>query len=107
MNRPVKMRQHLDMHRDHGSARVGEGLDVAIRLHDHEVNVERKLRHVANRPHDRRSDSDVRDEMAVHHVDVNQIGASALGGCDRLAERGEVCRKNRRCQLDQLDLLRT
>ena len=45
---------------------------------------------------DRRPDGDVRHEVAVHDVDVNQVGAAALHGGDRLAERGEVGREDRR-----------
>jgi hypothetical protein len=32
--------------------------------------------------------------MSVHHIDVNQIGAAALGGRDIAAERCEICRED-------------
>ena len=37
--------------------------------------------------------------MAVHHVDVNEVGAAALRRRDRLAERGEVGRQDGRGDL--------
>ena len=37
-------------------------------------------------------------EVAVHHVDVNQIGAAALDGGDRVAERREVGGQDRRAR---------
>ena len=37
--------------------------------------------------------------MAVHHVDMNQVGAAALDGSNRVAEGGEVGREDRRRNL--------
>ena len=51
------------------------------------------------RLHHRRADGDVGDEVAVHHVHVNQIGAAALDGGDVAPERGEVGGQNRRRDL--------
>ena len=59
-----------------------ERLDVAIGLLDHQVHVERHLRDLADRPDDRRPHREVRDEVAVHDVDVNQVGAAAFGRRD-------------------------
>ena len=73
-----------------------EVLDVAVGLLDHQVHVERPRRDALDRPHHRRADRDVGDEVAVHHVHVNQIGAAALGGRDVAPERREVGRQDRR-----------
>src|SRR5918998_443781 len=43
---------------------------------------------------------DVGDEMAVHHVHVDDGGAAALGRLDLLAEPREICRKDGRRNLD-------
>src|SRR5215207_1696373 len=43
---------------------------------------------------------DIRHEMAVHHVHVNDGGAAALGRLDLLAEPCEICRKDGRRNLD-------
>src|SRR5205814_386537 len=39
----------------------------------------------------------VRDEVAVHHVDVQPVGAGPLDGRHLLAEPGEVGRQDRGC----------
>ena len=77
----VQVGHRLDVHVDEVGARARERLDEAIRLDDHQVEVERQRRRRAERLHDRRADRDVRDELAVHHVDVNHVGARHL---DRL-----------------------
>ena len=41
VNRAVQVGQHLDVHRDHRRARLGERLDVAVGVGDHQVHVER------------------------------------------------------------------
>ena len=43
---------------------------------------------------DRLADRDVRDEVAIHDVDVDQIGAPALDGRDLAAEIQKVRRQN-------------
>ena len=92
----MQMRQHFDVDRDHRRAGLGEGVDVAIGIGDHQVDVERHRRDPLERPDDRRADRDVRHEVAVHDVDVNQVGAAALDGRDRVAEGREVGREDRR-----------
>ncbi len=47
-----------------------------------------------NRADHGRTDGDVRDEMAVHDVDVNEIRAAALDRGDVAAEIGEICRQD-------------
>ena len=94
-DRAVQVRHGLDVHRDHAGAGGDEVFDVAIGLLDHQVHVERPRGDALDRAHDRRADRDVRDEVAVHHVDVNEVGAAALGGRDVAAERGEVGGENR------------
>ena len=54
------------------------------------MHVERHVGHALQRLHNGRSDRDVRDEVSVHHVDVNEIRAATLGGGDRFTERREV-----------------
>ena len=83
---------HVDRH--HVCPRRDERLDVEIGVLDHQVDVERQRRHLLDRPNDRWADRDVRDEMSVHDVDVDQVGASALHRRDIAAERREVRRKD-------------
>jgi hypothetical protein len=43
-----------------------------------------------------RTDREVRDEVTVHDVDMDQIGATGFGRSDRRPKRREVCGENRR-----------
>src|SRR5829696_147522 len=52
----------------------------------------------------REPERDIRHEMAVHHVHVDDRGAAALGRRDLLAEPREICRKDGRRNLDHKSL---
>jgi hypothetical protein len=45
---------------------------------------------------DGRTYRDVRHKMAIHHVDVDPVGASSLDRANLVAQPGEIGRKNRR-----------
>src|SRR4029453_13365254 len=74
--------------------------DVALRLDDHQVDVERQARALADRGDDGRADRDVRHEPAVHDAAVQLIGTGGLDARDVGAERGEVGREDRGRDLD-------
>ncbi len=64
------------------------------------MDVERHRGDARERADDRRTDRDVRDEMPVHDVDMNEVGAAAFDGRDRRAKGCEVGRQDRRRDLD-------
>jgi len=86
----MQVRHGFHMDRDHVRARFHERRDVAVRFLDHQVHIERPGRDVPDRPDDRRPDRDVRHEVPVHHVDVNEIRAAAFDGRNVAAEGREV-----------------
>ena len=90
------MRAGLDMHGDDVGAGLGEGFEIGIAGRDHQMHVERLLGERAQRLHHVRADGDVGHEMAVHHVDMDPVGAGGLDRADFLAQFGEVGRKDRR-----------
>jgi hypothetical protein len=47
------------------------------------------------RLHDHRADGDIRHEMAIHHIDMDVIGAGGIDGTDFRAQAGEIGRQNR------------
>jgi len=65
------------------------------------VTIERQLRDLAQRLDHRRTDREIRDEMPVHNVHVDDTGAAFARGAHLLAKTGKVSRKNRWCQFDQ------
>jgi hypothetical protein len=98
---PVKVRKHFDMNGHHGGARIGECVDVAVGLLDHEMDVQRYGRHALQRADDGNPDGDIRDEVPVHDVNVNQVGASPFDSPHRVAKGGEVGGENRRGDADR------
>ena len=96
LQRPVQVRQHLDVHRDPRRSRVDERGQVVVRVVEHQVHVQRDGRDPVNGAHHRRANRQVGHEVAVHHVDVQQVGAAALDGGDVLPERREIRGQQRR-----------
>ena len=64
----------LHVHDAAVGARIGEVLEEHRRVVDHEMAVEEQLGALAERAHDDRPDGEVGHEMAVHHVDVQEVG---------------------------------
>ncbi len=94
--RAVQVRTRLDLHADRRGAGPREVGDVLLGLDDHQVHVERKLRRALHGLDDDRTDRDVGDEAAVHHVDVHPVGAGLLDRRDLVGEAAEVGRQDRR-----------
>lgn len=59
---------------DEVRARVAELVDIALRLHDHQVHVDGQRRALADGLEHRDTDADIGDEAAVHHVKVDVVG---------------------------------
>ena len=71
-------------------AGLGEGGEVGIGRADHQVHVERQARVRAQRLQHQRAEAEVGDEMAVHDVQVQPVGAGGLDRLDLVAQAGEV-----------------
>src|SRR5262245_6831500 len=89
------MRQHLDVHGDHGGPGLYERLEVTVRFLDHEVNIQGHLHNLPDGLHHRHANRQIRDEMAVHHVHVDEIGTAALHRSNLCSEDAEIRRQNR------------
>src|SRR5262249_47644078 len=86
----MDMRPGLDVHRNDVRSGLGEGFEVRIAWRDHQMDIERLFGERTNRANHVRPDGNVGDEMAVHDIDMDPIGA---GGVDRayfLAEFGKI-----------------
>ena len=92
----LQVRHRFLVQRDPGRPRVHEGLQVPVRVLDHQVNVEGKRRGLVEGRHDGRAERDVGDEMTVHDVDVHERRPTAGGARDLFREAREVGRKDRR-----------
>ena len=75
---------------------VNERRNVLVRVLDHQVAVERHVNRFAQRFNHRRSNGDIGDKMAVHHVHVQDRPATSNCGVGVLGEPGEIGRQNGR-----------
>jgi len=85
-------------------AGLGEGREIALRLDDHQMNVERLCRRPADRLQHDRADGDVGNEAAIHHIDMDPVGASGVDGANLLAQPREVGRQDGGRYEDRLHL---
>lgn len=67
--------------------------------------VERQFGDAPERLDHGRTEGDVGNEVAIHHIDVDDSAAAALGRCDLVGQVREVRCKNRKCQFNHADLL--
>src|SRR5262245_33975878 len=81
-------------------SRVHESRYVLVGIRNHQVDVQRQFGSSAYRFHDGWADSDIWNEMAIHHVHVQKICPGFFNLTDVLTERGKVRRKDRRCNTD-------
>ena len=70
----------LDVHGAAVGAGVGEPAEQHARVVDHQVTVEEEVGVLAQRLHDRRTDREVRHVVAVHAVDVQEVGLGRDAG---------------------------
>ena len=58
--------------------RFSSRVDIALRLDDHEVSVERFVAYLFNGFDDGKSEGDVGHEHAVHDIEVEPVGLTAV-----------------------------
>ena len=85
---------------DPSSAGFRESGDEFVRPFNHKMTIEWEFRDFAKRCYDRRPDCDIRDEVAVHHVHVEDACSPFDDGLRFRAEAGEVSRQDGRSELD-------
>ncbi len=94
LNGAMSMIGSLDVKRDDVRSGVGEGFKLRLGVLDHQMNVEGRGRNFSERFDDGRTDRNVGDKTAVHHVDVNVIGAGIDDAFNVLGKVREVRRQN-------------
>jgi hypothetical protein len=75
MKGAIEMNASFLVDRDPSSPGFRESGDEFVRPFNHEMTIERDLRDFAKRGYDRRPDRDIRDEVAIHHVHVEDRGS--------------------------------
>jgi hypothetical protein len=89
------------MDRDRRRAGRGERPEMAIRLDDHQVHIDRQRCRAPDGPRYRGPHRDLGDEPPIHDVDVDPRRARAFGGAHFLGQAAHVGGKNRRRDLDR------
>ena len=90
----VEMRPGFRMDGDDVRPRLSEGLEERIGRRNHQMDVERLGAVRPQRLHHGRADGEVGHEMAVHHIDMDPVGAGFVDGAHLLAEPGEIGRED-------------
>ena len=67
-------------------AGLGKGGEIALRLDDHQMHIERLSCVASHRFDDDRPEGDIRHEAAVHDVDMNPVGAGLIDSPDLVGE---------------------
>ena len=83
------------MHRDPVGSSPDEILEVGVRGFDHQMNVHREVGGFIHRINYEGADGDVRDESAVHNVNVNPICTCFFHSSNILGKTSEVRREDR------------
>ncbi len=91
----VYRRRRLDLNKKVIGTGFGEIIEMAFGLDDHQVHIERLGRRAAHRIHDGGAEGDVRHEPAIHHVDMDPIGAGRIDRLDFFAESPQIGGQNR------------
>jgi hypothetical protein len=73
-------------------AGAGESGEMALGLDYHQMNVERLCRRAADRLEHNRSDGDVGNETAVHHVHVDPVRAGSIDSADFFTQSRKIGR---------------
>ena len=92
----VQVRRDLGVNGKPVGARAREVVEVLLRLDHHQVHVERQRGEPPDGLDDLRAEREVRNETAVHHVDVNQVGSARLAAGDLFREPRKVGAEDRR-----------
>src|SRR5689334_25157600 len=90
LKRTVQMRAGFRMHQDMVGPGISERRDERIDRLDHQVHVERQSAMWTEALQDRRTEADVRHEMAVHDVEMQPIGSGGLDRRNLLAQTREI-----------------
>ena len=90
MNRTMQMDGGFEMHIHHHSTQFGRLLDITLRLLNHVVHIERFLTSLGHSLKHRESKRNVRNERAVHHIEVKPVGLTPINHVDVAVEMQEV-----------------
>src|SRR5438132_402549 len=75
---------------------IRERRNVFVGIGDHQMNIQRKLCCILYRSNNRRTEGDVRDEMTIHHIHMNQMCTRLFDLSNVFTERSKIGRQDGR-----------
>ena len=96
----VVFRLRFDVNIDGGRAGFDKTRQIMIGVLDHQMHIERKFRLLAHEIDNHRAERNVVDEVTVHDIAMDPIGAGFLDGMDFLGQAREVGGKDGRSDED-------
>ena len=100
LNGAVQMRAGFLMDQDDIRAGADEIGQIALRLNNHQVDIERQAGALAGGLDHQRTNGDIGHKTAIHHINVDTVRAGLLDLGNLLAEAPKVGRENRGENLD-------
>ncbi len=89
------------MDRNPVRAGIGESRDELVGIFDHQMAVEGNIDGLAKARDNRRPNRNIGHKVAVHHIDMEEGGATSHRGIGIFSQAGEIGRQNGRRYLDQ------
>src|SRR6476620_6403270 len=77
-------------------AGFGKFLNEAVRIRNHQMDIERKAGHLAQGFDDGRANREIGHEVSVHDIDVEKVGPGRLHAGDFFGQPGKIRRQDRR-----------
>ncbi len=90
----VFLRVSLDMDGHDVRASLTEALGIAHGAVDHQMHVERQIRHLADTGQNGQSDRNIGNKQAVHNVNMYILGARLLDRTDLAFQICKICCQN-------------
>ena len=90
LNYPVKVVGGFGVNGDVIGTSPGKTFDVALRLIDHQMDVQVLCRILCNLFNDELAEGDVRHEATIHHIEVKPVGFGGIYEFDGLIEAAEI-----------------
>src|SRR3569832_1384894 len=106
LERSVQVNTSFLMYRNPVRTGIRKCRDVQVGILDHQMAVDRSFNGLTERLQHRRSDRDIRNEMPVHHVEMEDRAATFYRGSRLLPKPRKISGKYRRRKLDQSVLSR-
>ena len=90
MERAVEMGAGFGVNGDDIGSGIGKRLEVGVRGRDHQMDIEYLFAVSAYGFDDRRTEGDVRHEVAVHHIQVNPVATCGIGCANFFAQSRKI-----------------